>query len=206
MRRYVEILRVQWERNALGDNIMSAGVNKAILLGNLGKDPELKFGQSGKALCTFSLATTERWNDEDHTEWHNIVLFGRLAEIASEYLRKGSRIYLEGRIQNRSYENQEGQRRYISEIVGSSMVMLGAPVKGGGDFEKRDEPGASAARARQSQAQPETTQPEKAQPEATLPEKAQPEKESPRPLESPSLWAQPEEPEDNLPTDDDLPF
>ncbi|MDR1920389.1 MAG: single-stranded DNA-binding protein, partial [Candidatus Adiutrix sp.] len=82
-----------------------AGVNKVILVGNLGKDPEMKYGQnSGKAVCRFSLATTERFSGEDRTEWHNIVCFDRLAEIVNEYLAKGRQVYIEGRIQTRKWQ------------------------------------------------------------------------------------------------------
>jgi single-strand DNA-binding protein len=115
-----------------------AGVNKAILVGNLGKDPDLKYTQSGKAMVNFSLATTERWGGEDRTEWHNIVMFDRLAEIANEYLRKGRTVYIEGRIQTRSWEDQNGNKRYITEIVASSMQMLGSPRS---EMERRDDGG-----------------------------------------------------------------
>jgi single-strand DNA-binding protein len=104
-----------------------AGVNKAILVGNLGKDPDLKYTQTGKAMVNFSLATTERWSGEDRTEWHNIVMFDRLAEIANDYLRKGRTVYIEGRIQTRSWEDQSGNKRHITEIVASNMQMLGTP-------------------------------------------------------------------------------
>lgn len=102
-----------------------AGINKVILVGNLGKDPELRRGASGKAVCRFSLATTERFSNEDRTEWHNIVLFDRLAEIASEYLSKGRQVYIEGRIQTRKWQDQNGQDRYTTEIIGNTMQMLG---------------------------------------------------------------------------------
>ena len=115
-----------------------AGINKVILIGNLGKDPELKYGQaSGKAVCRFSLATTERWSGEERTEWHNLVLFDRTAEVANEYLRKGSQIYVEGRIQTRKWQGQDGQDRYTTEVVvdmGGSMQPLGGrPSSAPGD-------------------------------------------------------------------------
>jgi single-strand DNA-binding protein len=124
-----------------------AGVNKAILVGNLGKDPDLKYTQSGKAMVNFSLATTERWGGEDRTEWHNIVMFDRLAEIANEYLRKGRTVYIEGRIQTRSWEDQNGNKRYITEIVASTMQMLGSPRseterrEDGGGYYRQPRPG-----------------------------------------------------------------
>lgn len=107
-----------------------AGVNKVILVGNLGKDPELRYTPSGQAVATFSLATNRKWKDkegqaQDQTEWHNIVTWGRQAEIAKEYLKKGSPLYLEGRIQYRSYNDRDGNKRYVTEIVAQNLQMLG---------------------------------------------------------------------------------
>ena len=107
-----------------------ASVNKVILIGNLGKDPELKFTPSGVAMAKFPLATTERFKDsegnpQEKTEWHNIVLWKRQAEIANEYLKKGSPVYIEGRIQTRSWDDESGQKRYMTEIVGARMQFLG---------------------------------------------------------------------------------
>ena len=107
-----------------------ASVNKAILVGNLGRDPELKYTPSGDALCTFSIATTYSWKDKDgnqqeKTEWHNIVAFKRLAEICGEYLKKGSQVYIEGRIQTRSWEDKDGVKKYFTDIVADQMKMLG---------------------------------------------------------------------------------
>lgn len=108
-----------------------ASVNKAILIGNLGKDPELRYTPSGQAVCSFSLATTEKWRDresndlKENTTWHNIVLWGRQAETAKEYLQKGSPVYIEGRIQTRSYDDKDGNRRWMTEIVGQRMQFLG---------------------------------------------------------------------------------
>ena len=104
-------------------------VNKAILVGNLGKDPELRYTPSGTAVCTFSLATTDRFKNkqgeqQDRTEWHNIVVWAGLAEICGKYLVKGKQVYIEGRIQNRSYDDRDGNKRYISEIVANEMQML----------------------------------------------------------------------------------
>lgn len=131
-----------------------AGVNKVILIGNLGKDPELKYGQtSGKAVCRFSLATTERWGGEDRTEWHNIVCFDRTAEIANEYLAKGRPVYVEGRIQNRKWQDQSGQDRYTTEILVSNLTLLGGRREGGDDYassprrEPSPRPAASTAKA-----------------------------------------------------------
>lgn len=113
-------------------------VNKAILVGNLGKDPELRYTPAGTAVCTFSLATTDRFKNkqgeqQERTEWHNIVVWAGLAEICGKYLTKGKQIYLEGRIQNRSYDDRDGNKRYITEIVANEMQMLGrAGDQGGG--------------------------------------------------------------------------
>ena len=104
-------------------------LNKVILVGNLGKDPELRHPASGTAVCNFSLATTDRFKNkqgeqQDKTEWHNIVAWTGLAEICGKYLTKGRQVYIEGRIQNRSYDDRDGNKRYISEIVASEMQML----------------------------------------------------------------------------------
>ena len=114
-----------------------ASVNKAILIGNLGKDPELRYTPAGVAVCTFSLATTEKWRDKNSNEqkesttWHNIVLWRRQAEIAKEYLSKGSPVYIEGRIQTRSYDDKEGNKKWITEIVGDRLQLLGRRGEGG---------------------------------------------------------------------------
>ncbi len=107
-----------------------ASVNKVILIGNLGKDPELKFTPSGVPMVKFSIATTERFKDsegnqQERTEWHNIVLWRRQAEIANEYLKKGSPVYIEGRIQSHSWEDENGVKKYMTEIVGLQIQLLG---------------------------------------------------------------------------------
>jgi len=112
-------------------------VNKVILVGNLGKDPELRYTPSGAAVATFSLATTERYKDRDgnrqeKTEWHNIVAWRQLAEICGKYLHKGKQIYIEGKIQTRSYDDRDGNKRYITEIVADQMQMLGSRDEQGG--------------------------------------------------------------------------
>ncbi|MGH9413455.1 MAG: single-stranded DNA-binding protein [Terriglobales bacterium] len=117
---------------------MSRSVNKVILLGRLGKDPELKYTPSGQAVTKFSLATSERWKDkgsgelQERTEWHNIVLWSKLAETANQYLTKGSSVYLEGRMQTRSWEDKENKRHYMTEVVVNEMVMLGGRGEGSG--------------------------------------------------------------------------
>ncbi len=117
-----------------------ASVNKVILIGNLGKDPEIKYTPSGMAVAHFSLATNERVKDKDgnwndRTEWHNIVLFDRKAEVAGEYLKKGRTVYIEGSIRTNSWDDKEtGQKKYRTEIIGNQMVLLGGPrdSEGGG--------------------------------------------------------------------------
>ncbi len=109
-----------------------AGVNKAILLGNLGADPEIRYTPSGTAVTNFRIATSETRTNKDgqketKTEWHRIVAFGRLAEICGEYLAKGKQIYIEGRIQTRSWDDKDGNKRQTTEIVANTMQMLGGP-------------------------------------------------------------------------------
>ena len=109
---------------------MAKSLNKVMLIGNLGKDPELRYTTSGVAVATFSLATNETWKDQDgnqqeRTEWHNIVAWKKLAEICGEWLKKGKKVYIEGRIQTRSYDDKNtGAKRYITEIVADNMIML----------------------------------------------------------------------------------
>lgn len=113
----------------------SRGVNKAILIGNLGADPEVRQTQNGQPVATFNIATSERWKDrqgalQERTEWHRIVAWSQLAEIAGQYLTKGSQVYIEGRIQTRQWEDQSGQKRSTTEIVANQMVMLGGRGEG----------------------------------------------------------------------------
>ena len=112
-----------------------ASVNKVTIIGNLGKDPELKFMPNGDAVCNFSVATTDTWKDkagekQERTEWHNIVMYRKVAEIAGEYLKQGSSVYLEGRLQTRKWQTKEGQDRYTTEVVADSMQMLGKKSEG----------------------------------------------------------------------------
>jgi len=107
-----------------------AGVNKVILIGNLGKDPEVRYLDSGVAVANFSLATTENYKNKEgervsQTEWHNIVLWRGLAEVAEKWLKKGSSVYVEGKIRNRKWEDKEGNTRYTTEILGDNITMLG---------------------------------------------------------------------------------
>ena len=135
---------------------MSRGINKVILVGNLGADPETKYGPSGDAITNLRIATSESWTDkntgqkQERTEWHRVVVFKKLAEIAAEYLRKGSQVYIEGSLRTRKWQDKEGKDQYTTEIVANDMTMLGG--KGGGDApapERRQErkPAATAPAA-----------------------------------------------------------
>lgn len=120
-------------------------VNKVILIGNLGGDPELRHTAAGNPVATFTLATTETWTGKDgqpeeRTEWHRIVAWGRLAEICKEYLTKGRQVFVEGRIQTRTWEDQNGQKRSTTEIVANQMVMLGGRPEGAGGARTEAEP------------------------------------------------------------------
>ncbi|MCY3689468.1 MAG: single-stranded DNA-binding protein [Gammaproteobacteria bacterium] len=121
------------------------GVNKVILIGNLGRDPEIRYTPDGVAIANVTIATTDYWNDrntgerQERTEWHRVVFFRKLAEIVEQYLKKGSKVYVEGRLQTRSWE-QEGVKRYTTEIIANEMTMLdsrGDAGSGGGSFEQR---------------------------------------------------------------------
>lgn len=113
------------------------GVNKVILVGNLGADPETRYSSTGTAVTNFRIATSENWTNkeggkETRTEWHRIVSFGKLAEICAEYLNKGKQVYVEGRLQSRSWEDKEGNKRWTTEVVANNMVMLGSAAEAGG--------------------------------------------------------------------------
>lgn len=117
---------------------MARGINKVILVGNLGGDPETRYMPSGSAVTNFTVATNESWKDKqtgeqkDRTEWHKVAMFGRLAEIAAEYLRKGSQVYIEGKLRTRKWQGQDGQDRYTTEIIADEMQMLGGRGGAGG--------------------------------------------------------------------------
>ena len=127
-------------------------INKVMLIGNLGKDPEMKYMTSGDAIANLTLATTENWKDkagekQEKTEWHRVSMFGRLAEIAGEYLKKGASIYIEGKLQTRKWQDKEGNDRYTTEIVANEMKMLGG--KPGADRQERESHTPSAPKERQ---------------------------------------------------------
>lgn len=134
---------------------MARGVNKVILVGNLGADPEVKYMPNGNAVANVTLATSETWKDKqsgenkEKTEWHRVVFFRRLAEIAGEYLKKGSQVYIEGKLQTRKWQDKNGNDRYTTEIVANEMQMLGGRGGGGGSA---DFGGASASQSAPAQA------------------------------------------------------
>ena len=122
---------------------MARGVNKVILIGNLGQDPELRYTGSGTAVCNMRLATTESYKDREgnmveNTEWHNVVAWARLAEICGEYLKKGSQAYFEGQLQTRQWEDRDGNTRYTTEVKVREMTMLGGRGESGGGYDSND--------------------------------------------------------------------
>ncbi|MBL4567398.1 MAG: single-stranded DNA-binding protein [Porticoccus sp.] len=148
---------------------MARGINKVILVGNLGKDPEAKFMPNGNAVTNITVATSESWKDkqtgqqQERTEWHRVVFFNRLAEIASEYLKKGSKVYVEGSLRTRKWQGQDGQDRYTTEIVASEMQMLDS--RGGSTGYDNSAPmqQQSAPQAQSSQQSPPSQQPNQQQ-------------------------------------------
>ncbi|MBR9910477.1 MAG: single-stranded DNA-binding protein [Gammaproteobacteria bacterium] len=180
---------------------MARGVNKVILIGNLGQDPEVKYMPSGNAVANVSVATSESWKDkqtgqpQERTEWHRVVFFGRLAEIAGEYLRKGSKVYIEGSLRTSKYQAQDGSDRYTTDIIASEMQMLDSRADagmGGGGYQ----PQAPAQNAQQpgGQQPPQQGQPNRA------PRQAPPQAPAP----APAAPAQPPQGFDSF--DDDIPF
>jgi single-strand DNA-binding protein len=145
---------------------MARGINKVILVGNLGADPETRAMPSGTTVANLRIATSESWRDkqsgeqQERTEWHRVVLFGRLGEIAAEYLKKGSQVYIEGSLRTRKWQDKQGQERYSTEIVGNDMQMLGGRgaggggagggAGGGGDFERGSSGGSGGGRSGRS--------------------------------------------------------
>jgi len=136
---------------------MARGVNKVILVGNLGNDPEVRYGNNGNAITNITIATSEKWKDkntqqdQERTEWHRVVFFNKLAEIAGEYLKKGSQVYVEGSLRTRKWQDNEGNDKYTTEIVASEMQMLGG--RGESSNNQHQQP------QRQQQAQPQQQAP-----------------------------------------------
>tara|TARA_B000000437_G_scaffold212876_1_gene185011 strand:+ start:22 stop:444 length:423 start_codon:yes stop_codon:yes gene_type:complete len=127
-----------------------SSVNKALIIGNLGQDPEIKYTQSGSPVANLSVATSERWKDKntgeqkEQTEWHRVVVFGRLAEIAEQYLKKGSKIFIEGKIQTRDWEDADGNKKYTTEVVAREMTMLDSKASMSSDAPSSDSPSKDA--------------------------------------------------------------
>ena len=125
-----------------------AGINKVIVVGNLGKDPELRHTPQGQAVANFSVATSETWNDksgskQERTEWHRIVVWGKLGELCSKYLTKGRQVYVEGRLQTRSWDDKDGQKRYTTEIVANTVQFLGSGANASGprdSYQEQNDP------------------------------------------------------------------
>ena len=202
---------------------MARGVNKVILVGNLGNDPDVRFTPNGSAVANLSVATSESWTDkntgqrQDRTEWHRIVIFGKLAEIAQQYLRKGAKVYIEGKLQTRKWQSQDGQDRYTTEIVvdgfSGQMQMLdgrqegmsgGAPM-GGYQQQQQAAPQqqySAPAAQQQPQQQQQQQQQQYAAPQAQQRPTAQPAAQQPQQAAAPQ--AQPAGGFDDF--DDDIPF
>ena len=129
---------------------MARGINKVILVGNLGADPETRYMPSGSAVTNLSVATSETWKDKqsgeqkERTEWHKVAMFNRLAEIAAEYLRKGSQVYIEGKLRTRKWQDRDGNDRWTTEIIADEMQMLGGRGGGGGSMAMNQDPGPSS--------------------------------------------------------------
>ena len=130
-----------------------ASVNKVILIGNLGRDPEVRYAPSGSAICNVTIATSRQWKDktsgerQEETEWHRVVFFDRMAEVAGEYLKKGKSVYVEGRLKTRKWTDKDGAEKYTTEIMADKMEMLGSR-EGGGGTAGGDDPGAAASAPR----------------------------------------------------------
>ncbi|NOY69076.1 MAG: single-stranded DNA-binding protein [Deltaproteobacteria bacterium] len=143
---------------------MARGINKVILVGNLGKDPEIRYTQDGQAVANFTIATTDTWKDKvtgekrEKTEWHRIVAFRRLGEICGQYLSKGKQVYIEGKLQTRSWE-QDGIKRYTTEIVANEMQMLGSKGDSAGYGGGYDAGGQAAQPARETNPPPAASEP-----------------------------------------------
>jgi len=179
---------------------MARGVNKVILVGNIGQDPEIKYMPSGGAVTNISIATSESWKDkqtgqpQERTEWHRVVFFNRLAEIAGEYLKKGSKVYVEGSLRTRKWQGQDGQDRYTTEIVANEMQMLDSRQSQG------EGGGYSAPQQNYQQAAPQQQAPQQQAPQQSAPRQQAPQQtpqQTPAPQQSAGGF-------DNF--DDDIPF
>lgn len=181
----------------------SRGVNKVILVGNLGQDPEVRYMPNGNAVANISVATSESWKDQqgqmqERTEWHRVVMFRRLAEIAGEYLRKGSKVYLEGKLQTRKWQDQSGQDRYTTEIVANEMQMLDSRGAGQGQGQPMGQSGQPQQGSWNQQPAPQQGYGQQA------PQQSAPQQAAPKP--APQQQPQPSYNEPPLDFDDDIPF
>jgi len=149
---------------------MARGINKVILVGNLGNDPEVRYANNGNAIANISVATTDSWKDkntgeqQEKTEWHRVVMFNRLGEIAGEYLKKGSQVYIEGKLQTRKWQDQAGNDKYTTEIVANEMQMLGgrgggAEMGGGGGYQAPQQQRQAPQQSQQPQQPQQAAQP-----------------------------------------------
>ena len=160
------------------------GINKVIIVGNLGNDPEIKYMPSGGAVANISIATSESWKDKatgeqrEKTEWHRVSLFGKLAEVAGEYLRKGSQVYIEGQLQTRKWQDQSGQDRYSTEVVvqgfNGVMQMLGGRAQGGEPAQAMGQPQQQGGRGQPQQPTMQQNQPPQAQQQQNAPQYNEP--------------------------------
>ncbi|MCK5901667.1 MAG: single-stranded DNA-binding protein [Cocleimonas sp.] len=196
---------------------MARGVNKVILIGTLGNDPEVKYMPSGGAVTNISIATNESWTDkatnqkQERTEWHRIVAFHRLAEIMGEYLRKGSQVYIEGRLQTKKWQDQSGQMRYTTEILANDMQMLGSRSGGTGDFATANRNQTSNNYQNQPQPQPQQAahyqnQPQQPVPQPQMAPQAAAAPPAPTPISNPSPNPKTPAPKSFDDFDDDIPF
>lgn len=179
---------------------MARGINKVILIGNLGADPDTRFTAQGSAITNLNLATDESYKDKQtgqmvpKTEWHRIVVFNRLAEIAKDYLKKGSKVYIEGRLQTRKWQDQSGQDRYTTEIVGNELQMLDSRAGGGGQYDQSagaPQSGQQSNYTPQAAPQAAAQQPQYAQPQYAPQQKSAAPQPAPAPMDD---------------FDDDIPF
>jgi single-strand DNA-binding protein len=181
-----------------------ASVNKVILIGNLGRDPEVRYTPNGAAICNVSIATTRNWKSKDsgerqeETEWHRVVFYDRLAEIAGEYLKKGRPVYVEGRLKTRKWQDKEGKDTYTTEVIADQMQLLGGREGGGGDAAGGEEGGGYSARSSGGggggAAMRENR--ESREPEARAPQRPAPQRPAPAPKSATGF--------DDM--DDDIPF
>ena len=163
---------------------MARGVNKVILVGNLGKDPDTRYTANNMAICTFSIATSESWKDkqtgesQERTEWHRVKIFGKLAEIAGEYLRKGKQVYIEGSLRTDKYTDKDGIERYTTDVVADVMQMLGGREGegGGGSGERAERSGGGGERPERSSSAPARGAP---RPQSSTAGRPEPRREAP---------------------------